>query len=68
MTNKPLSKRAKSSKFIQIASDGSSLHALDNNGRVWRYYPATTLPDGTVRFAFWGSITTHRAPVAKDKP
>jgi hypothetical protein len=67
---KPLSKRAKASKFIQIAAvraemttDG--LYALDNNGRVWKYWPMKERPDGSKRYAFWGSVTTHRAPIGE---
>ena len=62
-TPKELSKRAKSSRFVSLTSTAEHLYALDNNGRVWRYYPAGMKRDGTTpRYAFWGSLTTHRAP------
>lgn len=57
-----LSKRAKASKFTSLASAGPNLYALDNNGRVWLYHPYGKRADGSKSYAFWGSITTHRAP------
>jgi len=43
-------------KFIQITGVGNKLYALDENGLVWKYNPATE-----DRYAFWGKITNHRA-------
>jgi len=43
-------------QFVQIMGVGGSLHALDEEGRVWKYTPAQN-----DNFAFWGQLTNHRA-------
>ncbi len=47
--------------FIQITASGKLLYALDSDGGVWKYFPATTYPDGEVdRFSAWVRLTQRR--------
>jgi hypothetical protein len=55
------------SRFIQIATGGQRLYALDENGCVWRYYPARKDKAGNIKeiegrksYATWIKITNHR--------
>lgn len=58
--SKPLSEKATKSQFIAIAANTDGLFALDNRGWIWKYYPYDETRD---RYAFWGKLTSHRAPI-----
>lgn len=48
-------------KFIQISSGPQGVYALDKEGTVWKYVPATEKDSlGISRYAFWTSLTSHQ--------
>lgn len=55
------------SKFVQITTSACGtagaavVHALDEYGRVWRYYPADARKSGPAGFAYWTRLTDHRS-------
>lgn len=57
----PFRATGKRTKLVSLACDKDRLHALDDEGRVWRYVPATK-----DRYAFWSPLTEKRA--GEDKP
>lgn len=52
----PFRATGKRTKLVSLACDKDRLHALDDEGRVWRYIPATK-----DRYAFWSPLTEKRA-------
>lgn len=52
-------------RFIQIIAVGKDLHALDDQGKVWRYYPAREFDNGRVQYATWTALTEHRSDRTK---
>ena len=47
------------SKFIQLIEVNGHLHALDDEGGVWKYIPSGE-KDQKKYFSFWTQLTTHR--------
>lgn len=68
MESKPYTNQPELVKFIQIAGVDNELYALDEDGVVWKYFPAKPEIRNSCggiavkgRFAFWGKLTQHRA-------
>lgn len=49
------------SKFIQLITVGEHLHALDDEGNVWKYIPSGVSQKTQEKyFSFWAQLTAHR--------
>ena len=56
-----MAKQENQPKFVQITGTGDNLSALDEEGGVWRYYPARPgKNEGETQYACWMKITNHR--------